>query len=136
MIDAIKMYNDLIPTMNKLSEDGYSTECHHNKYEGYGFYVEGANSHYIHIRFSDKCYITLNKREGKYRHDPINDIRVETFSTEDKLEAIEQITLFLEQCEHLEKEYDLKLTKSDIEHLLFVCSDQSIIDKLNKALEE
>lgn len=140
MIDAIEMYNDLIPTMNKLSEDGYDVECHHNRYEGYGFYIEAPcsnNNCYIAINiFGSEFYIRLWRHNSKYSHDPLNDIDLANERTKSTSDVERIIYNFLTKAENESKFINIELTKNDIEYLLSVCSDKSISDKLNKALED
>lgn len=59
---TIENYNKLVPLMNELEENGIEVDDFHSKNQGYGFYAEAENGHYVAVHvWGDEIAVSLSR---------------------------------------------------------------------------
>lgn len=134
---TIKNYNDLVPFMNDLEDLGYRVDDFCNNYEGYGFYAEGKNNHYVDVHIhGNMMYVNLKKHNSGCRHDIINDIEVASSGELNDVDLVKQKVIeYLLLSGKLGRTYKVDLTADEINTLTMAITDENIINKLKNSLQ-
>lgn len=134
---TIKNYNNLVPFMNELEDLGYRVDDFCNNYEGYGFYAEAENNHYVNVHIhGNMMYVSLKRHNSSYRHDIINDVEVASSGELNTIDLVKQKAMeYLLLSGKLNKTYKVDLTADEINILIMAITDESIINKLKNSLQ-
>lgn len=132
---TIENYNNLVPFMNDLEEQGIRVDDFHSNSEGYGFYTDGENNHYVQVNvWGPEMRAALKRRNGDFYHsitDPIiKDYKCSTIE-DVKKSVLELLDYSKTQMRH----YKVELNEAEVNYLIKTCSDQKIVHKLKNYLQ-
>lgn len=136
---VIDTYNNLVDYINTLIDNGYIVDDKSNDTEGYGFYIETKNKHYIEISiWSDETMIDLLRHNSNFCHDIANDVLVERSKIEGNniVDIIHQIEHYLVYANRLDAMYNIQLTKEEINELVEATKNPALANKLLKVLHK
>ena len=135
----MSLYNELMPYMEKIP----NTDAHSNNVEGTGYYVEAYNNCYIDLDCC--CYIgndkfvakiSLKRHRSKCAHDILNDELITTTKEDNVKKIVEIVKTFIQTSRGIGKEYTVHLTQNEIYDILTNKNNNTLNDKLRKALSE
>ena len=135
---TIVNYNKLVPFMNELQDMGIEVYDFHSKNQGYGFYAEAANGHYVDVHvWGDEFAVSLSRHNSGFSYDVVNDVLitptpVPTVKTveEVRVSVVENLELAKTLCKH----YQVDLLETELKSIIATC-DSAIAAKLQKYLE-
>ena len=135
---TIDNYNKLVPFMNELEGMGIEVDDFHSKSQGYGFYAEAENGHYVDVHvWGDEYAVSLSRHNSGFRHDVVNDILitptpVPTAKTIDEVKKL--VFENLELAKTLVKHYQVDLLENELKSIIATC-DSAIAAKLQEYLK-
>lgn len=132
---TIDNYNKLVPFMNELSHKGIKVDAFHSKNEGYGFYAEADNNHYVNVHiWGDEIGVSLKRHDSHYYHDTLGDSTIENPPlTQDINEVKDLVIKYLDLAKTLSKHYKVDLSETELRELI-KCCNQELATKLLKYL--
>lgn len=135
---TIDNYNKLVPFMNELEGMGIEVDDFHSKNQGYGFYAEAENGHYVNVHvWGDKIAVSLSRHNSGFRHDVVNDILITPTPapTAKTLDEVKKLVFEnLELAKTLVKHYQVDLLETELKSIIATC-DSAIAAKLQEYLK-
>jgi hypothetical protein len=135
---TIENYNKLVPLMNELEDNGIEVDEFHSNNEGFGFYAEAENGHYVDVHvWGDEIAVSLSRHNSGFRHDVVNDILltptpVPTVKTVEEVKKLvyESLDLAKTLCKH----YQVDLLETELKAIINLV-DGNLKEKLNSYLQ-
>ena len=135
---TVENYNKLVPLMDELEDKGIEIDWFHSNNEGFGFYAEAENGHYVDVHvWGDEIAVCLSRHNSSFRHDVVNDILltptpVPTVKTVEEVKKLvyENLDLAKTLCKH----YKVDLLETELKTIINLV-DENLKEKLNKYLQ-
>ncbi len=138
MNKAVENYNKLVPLMDELEDKGIEVDWVYINNEGFGFYAEAENGHYVDVHvWGDEITVSLSRHNSGFRHDVVNDILltptpVPTVKTVEEVKKLvyENLDLAKTLCKH----YQVDLLETELKAIINLV-DEKLKEKLNSYLQ-
>ena len=135
---TVEKYNKIVHLMDELEAKGIEIDWFHSKNEGFGFYAEAENGHYVDVHvWGDEIAVCLSRHNSSFRHDVVNDILltptpVPTVKTVEEVKKLvyENLDLAKTLCKH----YKVDLLESELKTIINLVDD-NLKEKLNSYLQ-
>lgn len=131
-------YNKLVPLMDELEDKGIEVDWFHSNNEGFGFYAEAENGHYVDVHvWGDEIAVSLSRHNSNFRHDVVSDILI-TPTPVPTVKTVEEVKKLvyenLEYAKTLCKHYKVDLLESELKAIINLV-DENLKEKLNSYLQ-
>lgn len=138
MNKTVENYNKLVPLMDELEDKGIEVDWFHSNNEGFGFYAEAENGHYVDVHvWGDEIAVSLSRHNSNFRHDVVSDILI-TPTPVPTVKTVEEVKKLvyenLEYAKTLCKHYKVDLLESELKAIINLV-DENLKEKLNSYLQ-
>lgn len=135
---TVENYNKLVPFMDELEDKGIEVDWFHSKNEGFGFYAEAENGHYVDVHvWGDEIAVSLSRHNSGFRHDVVNDILL-TPTPVPTVKTVEEVKKLvyenLDYAKTLCKHYKVDLLETELKAIINLV-DEKLKEKLNSYLQ-
>ena len=139
MNTTVENYNKLVPLMDELEDKGIEVDWFHSNNEGFGFYAEAENGHYVDVHvWGDEIAVSLSRHNSNFRHDVVSDILI-TPTPVPTVKTVEEVKKLvyenLEYAKTLCKHYKVDLLETELKAIIDLVDEKKLKEKLNSYLQ-